>query len=286
MQDVAPSIAIADTPAGARPAKKRRGLRPSVFWAIREPTPRGLAISLPAGVSVLLLGSWILLTTFGQIPAMFLPSPASVWTAFHTLMADGYGSDIVASLTRVAIGFSIAVLLSIPVGLLMGTFGTWESILAPMVGTLRYVPIPALVPLLILWLGIDEAPKIAVIALATFFYNTIMVADGVRNVPRDFVNVSYTLGANRLDVLRRVILPAAMPQIIDALRVNIAVSFNFLFIAELVAADSGMGHRMEIAQRTNSSDQMFVGLIIIIIIGFVLDRLFRVAQRRLMPWHA
>lgn len=283
--DVAPSIPLSESVReAARP--KRRALRPSIFWAIREPTPRNLAIALPLGVTAVLLFGWVILTSYGHIPAMFLPSPASVWTAFTTMMAGGYASDVAVSFTRIAIGFAIAVTLSIPVGLLMGTFGTWESILSPMVGTLRYVPIPALVPLLILWLGIDEAPKIAVIALSTFFYNTIMVADAVRNVPRDFVNVSYTLGAGRLDVLRRVILPASLPQIIDALRVNIAVSVNFLFIAELVAADSGMGHQMELAQRTNASDQMFVGLIIIATIGFTLDRAFRLLQRRLMPWHA
>jgi NitT/TauT family transport system permease protein len=284
ISDAAPSIPRSQAARGAARAK-RRALRPSVFWAIREPTPRNLAIALPLGVTLVLLLAWVLLTTYGQIPAMFLPSPGSVWNAFGSMMAGGYASDIAVSFTRIAIGFAIAVALSIPVGLLMGTFGTCEAILAPMVGTLRYVPIPALVPLLILWLGIDEAPKIAVIALSTFFYNTIMVADAVRNVPRDFVNVSYTLGAGRLAVLRRVILPAALPQIIDALRVNIAVSVNFLFIAELVAADSGMGHRMELAQRTNSSDQMFVGLIIIATIGFTLDRAFRLVQRRLMPWH-
>jgi len=111
-----------------------------------------------------------------------------------------------------------------------------------------------------------------------------MMVDAVQNVPRDFINVSYTLGANRLDVLLRVILPAAMPQIFDALRVNIAVAWNFLFVAELIAADSGMGYRLEMAQRTNASDQMFVALIIVAIIGFLLDRAFRLARRIVLPW--
>jgi NitT/TauT family transport system permease protein len=111
-----------------------------------------------------------------------------------------------------------------------------------------------------------------------------MIADAARSVPRDFINVSYTLGATRQQVLRRVILPAAMPQIVDALRVNVAVAWNFLFIAELIAADSGLGYRLMMAQRTNASDQMFVALIIVAVIGFVLDQAFRLAKRVLLPW--
>ncbi|GAC1424172.1 MAG: ABC transporter permease [Candidatus Velthaea sp.] len=217
---------------------------------------------------------------------MFLPTPAGVWNAFTMLMADGYAADIRTSCLRVAIGFAVAALLSIPIGLLMGSFGSIEALLAPIVGTLRYLPITALVPLLILWLGIDEAPKLAIIVLSAFFYNTIMIVDAVHAVPRDFINVSYTLGAKRLDVLLRVILPAAMPQIVDALRVNVAVAWNFLFIAELIAADSGMGYRLEMAQRTNASDQMFVALIIVAAIGFALDRAFRIARKVALPWAA
>ncbi len=243
-----------------------------------------MSVALPLTVTVILAFAWTMLTRYGHIPTMFLPTPAGVWTAFQALMADGYASDIRTSILRVAIGFLIASLVSIPVALLMGAFGTLEAMLAPIIGTLRYVPITALVPLLIIWLGIDEAPKLAIIFLSAFFYNTIMMVDAVQNVPRDFINVSYTLGANRLDVLLRVILPAAMPQIFDALRVNIAVAWNFLFVAELIAADSGMGYRLEMAQRTNASDQMFVALIIVAIIGFLLDRAFRLARRIVLPW--
>jgi NitT/TauT family transport system permease protein len=264
--------------------RARRSLRPSAFWAIRESTARWHGVVLPLVVTAVILIGWALLSQYGKIPAMFLPSPIGVWHAFQGLMADNYAADIRASITRVAIGFVAATICSIPVGVLMGTFGTVEAMLAPVVGTLRYVPITALVPLLILWLGIDEAPKLAIIVLSTFFYNTIMIADAARSVPHDFINVSYTLGATRLQVLRRVILPAAMPQIVDALRVNVAVAWNFLFIAELIAADSGLGYRLMMAQRTNASDQMFVALIIVAVIGFVLDQAFRLARRVFLPW--
>ena len=271
-------------PALERRVRARRGLTQSTFWAIREPASPRLTLSLPLGITAVLLFAWASLARFGHIPTMFLPTPGGVWSAFQTLMADGYAGDIRTSIVRVAIGFAIATLISIPIGLLMGSFGTIEAMLAPVIGTLRYVPITATVPLLILWLGIDEAPKLAIIILSAFFYNTIMIADAVQNVPRDFINVSYTLGANRFDVLARVILPAAMPQIFDALRVNIAVAWNFLFIAELIAADSGLGYRLEMAQRTNASDQMFVALIIVAIIGFILDRAFRLARKLVLPW--
>ncbi|GAC1442330.1 MAG: ABC transporter permease [Vulcanimicrobiaceae bacterium] len=269
-----------------RRARVRRSLPESAFWAIREPVAPRLLLTLPLAIVAMLLFAWLLLARYGHIPTMFLPTPLGVWNAFAALMADGYANDIRTSIVRVAIGFAIATLVSVPVGLLMGSFATLEAMLAPMVGTLRYVPITATVPLLILWLGIDEAPKLAIIILSAFFYNTIMIADAVANVPRDFINVSYTLGAQRRDVLWRVILPAAMPQIFDALRVNVAVAWNFLFIAELIAADSGLGYRLEMAQRTNASDQMFVALIIVALIGFALDRAFRIARRLLLPWSA
>ncbi|GAC1493833.1 MAG: ABC transporter permease [Vulcanimicrobiaceae bacterium] len=269
-----------------RRARARRSLPESAFWAIREPVSPRLLLTLPLAIVAMLLFAWLLLARYGHIPTMFLPTPLGVWNAFAALMADGYANDIRTSIVRVAIGFAIATLVSVPVGLLMGSFATLEAMLAPMVGTLRYVPITATVPLLILWLGIDEAPKLAIIILSAFFYNTIMIADAVANVPRDFINVSYTLGAQRRDVLWRVILPAAMPQIFDALRVNVAVAWNFLFIAELIAADSGLGYRLEMAQRTNASDQMFVALIIVALIGFALDRAFRIARRLLLPWSA
>lgn len=272
------------TAPAAQTKRTRRSLAPSRFWAIAEPPARGASIGLPLGVATMLLFAWTLVTRFGNVPAMFLPSPSGVWTAFLGLMADGYAADIRTSCERVAIGFAIAAILSIPIGVLMGSFGSFEALLAPIVGTMRYLPITALVPLMILWLGIDEAPKIAIIILSAFFYNTIMIVDAVHAVPRDFINVSYTLGAKRIDVLWRVILPAAMPQIFDALRVNVAVAWNFLFIAELIAADSGMGYRLTMAQRTNASDQMFVALVIVAIIGFSLDRAFRLARKLALPW--
>ena len=278
---------VAVRTASVEPRKRvRRSLPPNRFWTIGEPTTRANSIALPLGVTAMLLFAWILVSRYGHIPAMFLPTPSGVWNAFLALMADGYAADIRTSCVRVAIGFVVAALASIPIGLLMGSFGSIEAMLAPVIGTLRYLPITALVPLMILWLGIDEAPKLAIIILSVFFYNTIMVVDAVRAVPRDFINVSYTLGAKRLDVLWRVILPAAMPQIFDALRVNVAVAWNFLFIAELIAADSGMGYRLTMAQRTNASDQMFVALIIVAIIGFALDRSFRIARKLALPWAA
>ncbi|GAC1305687.1 MAG: ABC transporter permease [Vulcanimicrobiaceae bacterium] len=285
VRDVATRAPGTAAKTGSRP-RKRESLPPSRFWAIGEPVERGTSVALPLSVTAMLLFAWAFVSRFGHIPAMFLPSPGGVWNAFAALLADGYAADIRTSCTRVAIGFAIAALLSIPIGVLMGSFGSFEAMLAPIVGTLRYLPITALVPLLILWLGIDEAPKLAIIVLSAFFYNTIMIVDAVHAVPKDFINVSYTLGAKRLDVLWRVILPAAMPQIFDALRVNVAVAWNFLFIAELVAADSGMGYRLTMAQRTNASDQMFVALIIVAIVGFALDRAFRLARRIALPWAA
>jgi NitT/TauT family transport system permease protein len=262
-----------------------RMLRPTVFWRIREDIPLSLAWLLSAGSLVLLLLAWLLVTALGIVPPLFLPSPAAVLGAFGRLLGEGLLlNDVVASMLRVLAGFGLAALVSIPLGLLMGAFASFHNLFNPTIGTLRYMPASAFVPLLILWLGIDEAPKIALIFIGTLFFNTIMVADAVKFVPRSLIDVAYTLGTSRPRVLREVIWPAAMPAVLDALRVNMAASWNLVIIAELVAATSGLGYRILRAQRFLRTEEIFVGLIVIGLIGLLIDLLFFALQRRLCPW--
>src|SRR5262249_7157729 len=154
-------------------------------------------------------------------------------------------------------GFGIAVLISVPLGVAIGTFQAAANLLEPVIGLVRYLPATAFISLLIIWLGVEEAPKIALIVLGTVFFNTVMTADVVRNVPRSMVDVSYTLGARRNEVLRKVIIPHATPGMIDAIRVNIAAAWNFVVVAELVAAQTGLGRRIIQAQRFLQTDKIF-----------------------------
>ncbi len=154
----------------------------------------------------------------------------------------------------------------------------------PIVGTVRYMPVAAFVPLIILWVGLDEPARIMIIFLGIVFYNAIMIADAVKFIPNELLNVAYTLGANRFDVLLRVILPAISPSIIDTLRVNIAGTWNFLVIAELVAADKGLGFRIVQAQRFLQTDKVLFTIAVIGVIGLLIDHVFKLLGQVLTPW--
>jgi len=192
--------------------------------------------------------------------------------------------DILASFGRVLAGFAAAAVVGIPIGIAMGTFYSMESIFSPIVGTVRYMPVAAFIPLVILWFGLGELAKVVIIFMGIVFYNAIMIADAVKFIPNELLNAAYTLGANRQDILFKVILPASFPSILDTLRVNVAGAWNFLVISELIAADKGLGFRIIKAQRYVQTDRVLVSIIVIGAIGLLLDYGFKVIARRLTPW--
>ena len=185
---------------------------------------------------------------------------------------------------RVAIGYSISMAIGIVLGLAIGSFASFEAFLEPQIGFLRYIPATALTPLFLLWLGIDESPKIWLIVAGTVFYNILMVADVARNVPRELLNASYTLGAGRRTVLRKVILPHSFPGIIDVARINLAAAWLMLVVAELLAAQRGLAFEIIRAQRFRAVDTMFALLIVFGVIGIVSDLALRWLRRRAAPW--
>ena len=146
----------------------------------------------------------------------------------------GRADDVCDSLLHGSIGFGLAVLVSVPLGVVMGTFQAGQALFEPVIALLRYLPASAFIPLLIIWLGLGEPSKIALLFVGTVFFNTLMTADVVRTVPRSLIDVSYTLGAHRNEVLRKVVVPHSLPGIIDAIRVNAAAAWNFVVVAEMV----------------------------------------------------
>src|SRR6266545_3219681 len=270
---------------GRTEARKPTMLPPTVFWRIREAIPAPLAWTL-GGLSILApLGIWLLATAIRWAPPLFLPAPANVLAALGRLWSDGLlQQDIGASVVRVLAGFLLAVLISVPLGILMGTFPSIQSLTEPLIGVVRYMPASAFIPLLIIWLGIGEQPKIALIFIGTLFFNTLMVADAVKFIPRDWIHAAYTLGARRPQVLLTVICPAMLPSIIDSARVNLAAAWNLVIVAELVAATSGLGFRIIKAQKFLRTDEIFAGLIVIGLIGVAFDLSFRLLQRWSCPW--
>jgi NitT/TauT family transport system permease protein len=255
------------------------------FWKVRGDIPKKLYYSM-MGISIgIPLLAWSIMTYGKLVNPLFVPSPTEVLQAgLASLHSGQLIADILASLSRIGWGFFFSALLGVSIGLLIGTFKGMEGLLEPILGLMRYMPAAAFIPLVILWIGLDEPPKIAIIFLGTFFYNVLMVADSVKFVSSDLIKVSYTMGASEKDVFFTVIFPATLPNIIDTLRINIATAWNFVIVAELVAANSGLGYRILMAQRVLRTDEIFLGIILIGLIGLGIDLLFKLVYRCVVPW--
>jgi len=192
--------------------------------------------------------------------------------------------DTVASLWRVGVGILFALVFSIPIGVLMGSVPSIRALLEPMFGLMRYMPAPAFIPLLILYLGIGEEPKIMLIFIGVFFFNSLMVMDTVKFVPKDLIEATYMLGGNRGEILTQVIFPHVLPGILDASRINLAAAWQLVIVSELIAATEGLGRRISVAGRFLRTDEIFVGLIVIGAIGLTFDLLFQYLLRVSCKW--
>ena len=268
-------------------AEGTKGRRPrrSTFWRVRDEIPRRLelALTLLSAVTPLLL--WTLLSLTGAVSPIFLPSPATVLTAAWEMITNGVLlDDAIASTGRVAAGFGIAVVISVPLGLAMGSFRSIRALFEPMIGLIRYAPATAFVPLLLIWLGLGEPPKIALVVIGTVFFNTLMTANVVWQVPTELIKVSLTLGAGSATIFRKVIFPYAVPGIFDSMRVNMAAAWNLIVVSELIAADQGLGFRIVRAQKFLHIDQIFVVLVVIGLLGVGTDLLLRSLRNKLAPW--
>jgi NitT/TauT family transport system permease protein len=263
----------------------RSALRPSVFWRLAADIPQPLNWTL-SGISIgLPLILWWVVTTFGSIDPKFLPSPNAVIIAAQRLWRTGeLQQDTISSLWRVGVGFLLSAAIAIPVGVLMGSFRSIRALLEPLFGLMRYMPAPAFIPLLILYQGIGEEPKVTLIFIGTFFFNALMIMDTVKFVSKDLIEATYILGGNRLQTLLMVILPHVIPGILDACRINLAAAWQLVIVAELIAATEGLGRRISVAGRFLKTDEIFVGIIVIGAIGLALDLLFQYIIRVSFKW--
>lgn len=260
-------------------------LPPSVFWSIRQGFPRWLSVLLSATAIAIPLIIWAIISYAGLVTPLFLPTPTAVIEAgIRMLFEENLIIDILASSMRVAAGFLIAAIIGVPIGILMGTFHSMQSLFSPIVGTVRYMPVVAFVPLIIIWIGLGEEAKTLIIFLGVVLYNAMMVADAVKFIPDEMINVAYTLGMNRRDVLFRVIVPGVFPSILDTLRVNISGAWNYLVIAELIASQNGLGFKIIQAQRFLQTDKVLFCIGVIGFIGLVIDFGLKYLSKVLTPW--
>jgi NitT/TauT family transport system permease protein len=265
----------------ARAARGTRGRRQHPLTRVRGPLSIEWRSLLGIAGVVSLFVIWLLAAGTTKL----VPSPTATWDAFTRLWRDGvFVGDLRASCQRIAIGYGISVVLGIVFGIAMGTFASAEAFFEPQFGFLRYIPASALIPVMLLWLGIGESPKITMIVIGTVFFNILMVADVARLVPRELLNASYTLGATRWTVLRRVVLRHSLPGIVDVARVNLAAAWLMLVVSEVLAANEGLAYRIVRAQRSRAFDTIFALLIVFGIIGLISDLFLRWLRNAIAPW--
>lgn len=280
------TVLEAKAPPPVRRVKKERSF---IDRALTPRAPISARASVIAGISVwvLVLAGWSLLTYGGVMPSIFLPSPSAVLARAVSMISDGtIWPNMWASIEVILLGFVISSVVAVPLGLLMGTFRIVQAALEPLVNFIRYLPVTAFVPLFILWIGLGLSQRVSIIIFGTFFQQLVMIMDVVRGVPEDMLNASYTLGSSRRDVLTHVILPAAKPGIIDTLRITMGWAWTYLVVAELVAADSGLGYISMQAMRGFQVDKIFMAIGIIGILGLITDSAFRLLRARWARWAA
>lgn len=252
---------------------------------IRRDIPARHARALTVFGFAICLLVWTMASGARVVDPIFLPSPAKIAiTAVATFTEPTVWTDLWISFLRVTIGFALSCLFALPIGILIGAFKPVEALMQPVTEFVRYIPVPALIPILMVTLGIGEEPKWALIFIGTYFQLVLMVADEIRRVPHELVQVGATLGAHSDELIRKVLWRAAMPGIFDALRLCNGWAWTYLIVAELVAANEGLGFRILKFSRFLQTPKIWVYLILLGTVGLVLDVLFRMLNRRLFRW--
>ena len=218
--------------------------------------------------------------------SLFLPRLSAVLGALLNLASAGQlFEDIRVSLARVLGGFVVAMTLGVPLGILMGRFRQWDNFWGLLISFTNPIPKIGLVPLFVLWLGIGETSKIAVVAAGAFFPVLINTYSGVRSVNPIWIWRAQTLGPTQTEILYKVVLPAALPSIFVGARLAMALAWVILIAAEMVAARSGLGFRILFGQQMFQTDVVFAGLLTISLFGFVFDRLLQALSQRTCGWY-
>jgi len=267
--------------------QSRSGTRPRRpgMWAIRGPLSSRQYWLFAALGLLAPLGLWWAVSSGTTVDKVFMPSPVDVFNRLITWYAeDDLMSDMGISIYRVTTGFLVSALIALPLGLMIGTFRPVQAVLEPLTDFNRYMPAVAFIPLVMLWVGIEESSKIAIIFIGTFFQMVLMMAEDVRRVPLAQIEAAQTMGATRGESIKLVIFQSAKPALLDTLRVTMGWAWTYLVVAELVAANSGLGYSILKAQRFLQTDKIFVGILLIGLIGLVMDQLFRLAHRKAFPW--
>ena len=252
-----------------------------------RPVAAGPRLGLGVLFFILFFALWAAATLGGFVSKTFLADPLTMLRSGWALLAEqGFAKDIAMTVWRVVGGFVLAALLAVPLGVAMGAYKPVEAFFEPFVSFARYLPASAFIPLLILWAGIGEAQKLALIFIGAFFQLVLMIAISVGNTRRDLVEAAYTLGASDWGIVKRVLIPAAAPDIAETLRLVLGWAWTYVIVAELIGASNGIGHMITDSQALLATDQIIFGILTIGVIGLVSDFAFKRLNRALFRWAA
>jgi ABC-type nitrate/sulfonate/bicarbonate transport system permease component len=233
-----------------------------------------------------------LLLAFWQLSAMYLvksptwPTVTRIFEAWLENVADGtLLKHLLATFWRQMLGYGLAVLLGVGLGLAMGYFRPLYNLFEPLVEVLRPIPGPAYLPVLVLFVGIGHEMKVVLILLASFFPILLNTYSGVRSIDRVQFDTARTLGLTTLQTIRELVLPAASPQILTGMRISLAISLILAILGEMIVSNDGLGYFTLLAQRTFKVPEMYAGIFTLAIFGYALNRIFLAVEARLIAWH-
>ena len=259
------------------------------FFKIRdEPSVWGKMVMGSLCLGLIALGWWFV--TLGEaeervVSPSTLGSPSEVFGTFHSLWFDrALTRNMLASLWRVAQGFGLAVLIGMPLGLLAGTFRRIGAFIAPLVVFFRNVPVAALIPLTMLWFGIDELQKVMFLFIACVAFITFDATQTISHVPQQYLDTAYTLGASRTQIIFKVLVPLAMPDLFNSTRLLFGLGFGYIILAEVVNMDKGLGTLIAQSQRRGPREHVYLCLLVIAILAYCIDRLLYWIGKQLFPY--
>jgi NitT/TauT family transport system permease protein len=227
---------------------------------------------------------WELLPAVGVVNPLFTSSPSRIVAAARWLAANGLWDDVVISATEFAAGFALAVVVGVPLGILLGWYHRWRAVFNPFISVLYVTPRVALLPLLILWLGIGLAPKIAVVFLGAFFPIVITVIAGMRTIDETLLMCARSFGAGPRQIFTTIALPSCVPFVVAGLRLGVGRALVGVIVGEMVASSGGIGHMMSVAGATLQTDKVFVGIMLIALFGIVVNWGLNRLERRFECW--
>jgi taurine transport system permease protein len=249
----------------------------------------GSSTKISIATIIALMVIWYIVTKLGMIKPLFLPSPQAVWQQFAEYVT-GTANDkplwehFAASMLRVFSAFLLACITAIPVGIAMGMSRVARGIFDPPIEFYRPLPPLAYLPLIIIWFGIDELPKVLLIFLSCFAPLALAARSGMRSASQEQMNAAYSMGASYWQVIWHVVLPSALPEILVGMRIAIGFGWTTLVAAEMVAASVGLGQMVLNASNFLRTDIVVMGIIVIGVVAYLFDLLMRNIERRVVPW--